>query len=313
MDAMRKAKGGIGLRGVRSARSAANLYDVAVLPFNPPTKRTPTVPSLPRPALFVAMTALSAALWPAAASAQWTKQGEETLSFKVGAVSQNFDTTVRVDGSVLGGTGINLERDVGLIGDKTTYQLQAAWRVASRHRLDAFYSDVSRSASRATDRTLVIGNVTVPIGTLLFAEQKTAVGYLGYRYSLMKSQGAEVAAGIGAYGGNLEARFSASSPFLKTDQSTTVPLPVLVLSADTYLSDRLSLSATIRGLKVEVNRVNGQVLSLGAALEYLVTNNVGVGVSFERFGVSVDSRKANLNGELEVESTSGRLYLTARF
>lgn len=250
---------------------------------------------------------------PAAASAQWMKPGDETLSLRVGAVSQNFDTTARVDGSAIGGTNINLERDVGLAGDKTTYILQGAWRVAPKHRIDALYSDVTRSSSRTTDRTVIIGNVTLPSGSVLSAEQKTAIGYAGYRYSLMKSQGAEIAAGVGAYGGNIKARFSANNPVLNADQSTTVPLPVLVFSADAYLSERMTLNGTLRGLKLKVNDVEGQVYSLGAAFEYLITNNVGVGLGFERFNISVDARKTNLNGRLEIDSTAGRLYLTARF
>lgn len=260
-----------------------------------------------------ALACFAAAVIPAAASAQWMKPGDETLSLRVGAVSQNFDTTARVDGTAILGTTLNLERDLGLAGDKSTYILQGSWRIAPNHRVDGLYSDVSRSSSRTIDRSITIGNVTLPVSAVLSAEQKTAIGYVGYRYSLIKSQGAEIAAGVGAYGGNFKARFSANNPSLNTDQSTTVPLPVLAVSADAYLSERMTLNGTLRGLKVKVNGVDGQVYSLGAAVEYLVTNNVGVGLGFERFNISADARKTNFNGRLELDSTAGRLYLTARF
>lgn len=265
------------------------------------------------PRSIATLAAILVALLPCAAAAQWVKPGDETALVRLGAVSQRLDTTARLDGSTNGGTTIDLERDAGISDDKTSLILQAALRVAPRHRIDGLYTETSRSASRATPREVVIGNVTVPAGSVLTTDQKTAIGYLGYRYSVVKSQGVEIAAGVGAYGGQLKASFAANSPVVNASQSTTVPLPVLVFSADAYLSERLILTGTLRGLKVEVNDLDGRVLAIGAGAEYLVSSNIGVGLAVERFSVAVDARKPSFDGRLQVDSTAGRLYLVARF
>jgi hypothetical protein len=273
-----------------------------------------------RPALkrsrYVIALATAAALSPLAANAQsWTKPGDETLLMQLGAVSANYNTNVRLDGNTTGssGTPVDLEGDMGLNGDKSTPSLAASLRVAKRHRIDGAYDDNKRSASKTTQRTYVIGDTTIPAGTVLTAEQQTTLGYLGYRYSFMKSDTMEWAAGIGMYGGNFKFKFDANSPTVRVDESTTLPLPVLTLSGDFYLTERAIVSVNLRGLKVSIGEFDGSVYSAGLAGEYRFTNNFGIGAALDRFDLSVDATKPDFRGSVNLKTTSGRLYLTARF
>jgi len=265
----------------------------------------------PRIALALAA-AMAAFAFPGHAQS-WIKPGEETLLLRLGAVSSNFNTSARIDGKTAGGSDINYEDQLGLDSNKSTYSLAGALRFARNHRLDGAYDDNKRSASKTTERSYTIGDTTIPAGTVLGAEQRTSIGYLGYRYSLLKSDAMEVGLGLGVYGGNFKFKFGADSPVINIDKSTTLPLPVLVASGDFYLTERATITATLRGLKVKIGDVDGSVYEAVLAGEYLLTNNVGIGASVGRFDMQADVTKSGFSGSTELKSTAARLYLTARF
>lgn len=256
----------------------------------------------------------SVAMIPLAGHAQsGPKPGEETIILRLGAISNDYETTVRIDGSTSGGTGIDLERDLGLNSDKSTFLLGGTWRFASRHRVDGLYDQVKRSASKATEREYTIGDTVIPAGTSLSTEQETKIGYLGYRYSFLKNPDMEVAAGLGIYGGNFAYRFDAQQPVVNIDRSTTLPLPVLTLSGDFYLTENITLTANLRGLKVKVGDVDGSVLEVGFGGEYYFTKNFGIGASITRLDLQADVTKSGFRGEAELNTTSARVFLSARF
>jgi hypothetical protein len=266
------------------------------------------------PRTSISLIAAIAALTPLLGHAQsWIKPGEETAILRVGAVSGRFNTSARIDGSSTTGRDLSLETDGGLNSDYSTYLLDGTLRLAKNHRIDAAYGENKRSATKTTDRSYTIGDTVIPAGTSLSTEDKTALGYLGYRYSFFKTPGGEVAAGLGAYGGNVKFKFTANQPVVDINKSTTLPLPVLVLTGDLYPTERLTLSAGLRGLKVTIGDVDGSVLQAGLRSEYFFTNHFGVGAAIERFDLKVDVSKSGFHGETELKATSGQLYLTMRF
>jgi hypothetical protein len=253
------------------------------------------------------------ALAPLAGHAQsWIKPGEETMLLRVGGLSSRIDSSVRLDGN-RGGTGIDLEGDTGLDGNRTTYFLGGTLRVAPKHRFDFLYDENSRSGSRSTQREYVIDDIVIPAGTTLSAGNKTRIGYLGYRYSFLKNPTGEVAAGVGMYGGNFQYKFQSGGAGINIDESTTLPLPVLSLSGDWYLTERMFLRAGVNGLKLTVNDVDGSVLVANVGGEYQITNNFGIGLSFEYFDIEVDAVKGGFKGNASLETSKALIYLTGRF
>jgi hypothetical protein len=69
----------------------------------------------------------------------WINPGEETFTISGGVFLPSFDTSAQVDTSLGIGTGVNLEDDLGLTSDETTFWGDASWRFARKHRLTAAY------------------------------------------------------------------------------------------------------------------------------------------------------------------------------
>lgn len=259
------------------------------------------------------LAATVASLLPLASHAQsWTRPGEETMNFNLGGVTSRIDASARLDGN-RGGTGIDLEGDTGLDSNRSTFSLGASLRFAPKHRFDALYGAFSRSASKRIDREFVIDDVVIPVNTVLSTESDSKLGFLGYRYSFLKSPSSEFAAGLGMYGGNFKFKFNADAPKVSIDESTTLPLPVLSLTGDFYLTERMILRANVNGLKLKVNDVDGSVLAAGVASEYLFTNNFGLGLGLDYFDLEVDAVKNGFKGNAQFKSSKATLYLTGRF
>jgi hypothetical protein len=284
------------------------------LPGSRPIPENNSMSARPRVHTVLALVASTLALAPALASAQaWTKQGEETLSVRLGALTSQFDTNARINGSGQDGSNVDLEGDLGLGGNKTTFELGSTLRFAPKHRIDFLYNENKRSGSTTTERDYSIGNELIPAGTKLSSSENLKIGFLGYRYSFFKTADTEIAAGLGFYGANIKFKFDANQPVISIDASTTLPLPVLSVSGDFYLTDRMKLTASANGLKVKFGDVDGRTYDMSFAGEYLLTNNFGIGAAIERFNIRADVTKSDYNGRAEITSNSGRVYLTARF
>jgi hypothetical protein len=258
--------------------------------------------------------AAAVALTPLLVQAQaWTRPGDETFELHLGGATGRFNTEATINGNTHRGNEINLEDNGGLNKNFSSFVLDGTWRVARNHRIDGLYFENDRSGSKATERSYTIGDTTIPAGTVLSTDSKTSLGYLGYRYSLVKNPGYEIGLGIGAYGANVKFKFDASQPVVNIDKSTTLPLPVLVLSGDFYVSERVILGADLAGLKVKIGDVDGSVYQIKLKGEYLFTNNFGIGAAVERFDAKADVTKSGFNGSVNLTTNTGQIYLTLRY
>ena len=79
---------------------------------------------------------MPAALVPSQSNAdEWIKQGDEWLTISAGAFLAKIDSTARVDSASLGiGTDVDLEDDLDLNEDETTFYGNATWRFFENHR-----------------------------------------------------------------------------------------------------------------------------------------------------------------------------------
>jgi hypothetical protein len=246
------------------------------------------------------------------------KPGQETFSFTLGGISNQFDTRSTLNGSTTRGTDINLERN-GLPKDVSSFEATGTWRFASRHRIDADYFTTSRSGDRSYDTTVTIGDNTYPLGATVSAEVKNQFFFLDYRYSFMKTDDLELAGLFGFYGSHFEFNFNATAHgsgntvSKSTSESTTVPLPVIGLTADWYIGPRWRVSGLLAGLKANIADVDGHVFLGGVSTDYMIFRNVGVGVRYLHSDLKVDITKSNFNGSIGWKMNSVSLYARLMF
>lgn len=259
---------------------------------------------------------------PAAASAQDFMSNQlippmqETFVLSLGGITNTFDTNLRVDGDNRNGTPINLE-DNGLKDSLTSFQAQAMWRFAPRHRVGMLYYGTDRSGTRTYTTSITVGDNTYPLGATVSAKNKVEVINVDYRYSFMQDPNFELAGVFGVYGGTVKYDVNAvgtlnnQSVTYQKSASTTVPIPVLGLSADWYLTPAWRLGGFIAGMKAKIGSVDGSAMVGGAHLDYQMWRGLGVGLGWTYADIEADASGGKFNGNFEYKTNSVNLY--ARF
>jgi len=268
-------------------------------------------------ALAVLAAAALAASLPARAadftSVDYLVPGEENFILDLGGIVNQFDTSLRLDGNTTRGTDVNLERN-GESKNLSSFEAMATWRFLSRHRLDLQYFDTKRSGSRDLSGTVDIGDTTFPVGANVAVQAKSQLFNVDYRYSFVKNPEWEFAGLVGFYGGKFTYDVNATgesgnaqATFNRT-VSTTVPLPLLGATIDWYPDKQWKVSGLLEGMKANIGDVDGHVYLAGAALEYMLWRNFGIGTRYLYSDVNADVSKSDFHGNLSWKMNSWSLY-----
>jgi len=244
--------------------------------------------------------------------------GQETFTLNVGGILNEFGTKVRLNGQTSRGTDIDLENN-GLTKNHSSFDIAGTWRFAARHRLDAEYFAVDRSGSHDYSNSITIGDNVYPVGATVAARSEQDFFIVDYRYSFIKAPDFEFAGLLGFYGSHfkfdLEATGNQSGAVrsASSSASTTVPLPVIGLTADWYLGPRWKISGALMGIKANIADVDGSVFVAQAAAEYMVWRNAGVGLRYMYSNLQVDVNKSNFDGRIDWRMNSVSLYAKLLF
>lgn len=242
--------------------------------------------------------------------------GQETFSIDLGGIVNRFDSHVRLNGQTTAGSDINLENN-DLDRNLSSFIVDGTWRFLPNHRLDGLYYGGKRSGSRTYEGNIDIGDQDFPVGATVGLNTKTEIFDLNYRWSFVHTPQWEVATVLGLYGGTFKYDFSAVGTVNGTQRtynksvSTTVPLPVIGLSADWYLDPRWRMSAMGAGIKANIGDVDGHAYVVTVSTDYMLWRNLGVGARYTYTDISADVSKSDFNGNLGVKLNGVSLY--ARF
>ncbi len=175
----------------------------------------------------------------------WINPGEETLTISGGVFLPNFDTSARVDTSLGIGTEINLQDDLGLSSDETTFWGDVSWRFARKHRLTVAYFGFTRDASAVANKELNIGDETFPVGASLSTEFKLQIVPIAYSYSFMNEEKYEFGASLGLHWYTIDFSVLGSASLNNQDADFSVsangnaPMPLLGLFFDYHFTPQV--------------------------------------------------------------------------
>lgn len=273
--------------------------------------------------LVVAGLVIAAAISGPADAQNWLSQdfikgGEETLTLNLGGILNQFDTTLRLDGQGLRGTDINLENN-GLKENLSSFEASGTWRFWSRNRIDLLYFTAKRTASRQTDREIIIDGKVIPVDFTLALQAEDQFLLADYRYSFVKTPEFEFAGLIGFYGGQFKYTVNASGlqqgqvVNVNSTASTTVPLPLLGVTLDWYINPRWKISGNVEGVKAHIGDVDGRMIIAGAATEFMLVRNLGLGLAYMYSDLDVDVTKGGFNGNIGWTMNSVRAYAQLKF
>jgi hypothetical protein len=244
------------------------------------------------------------------------KGGQETFTLNLGGIVNQFDSSFRLDGASTKGTQVNLEGS-GLKDNLSSFEASGTWRITERNRVDFLYFGTDRSGSRTSTQDITVKGDTIPAGSTVSAESQTDYLLFDYRYSFYKSDAWEFAGMLGFYGGKFD--FTVKGPgvlvgtTVNVSESTSVPLPLIGLSADWYLQPRWKISSSLSGMAANIGDVDGDITVFTLGTDYMFTRNLGLGMSYMYSKINVDVAKSDFNGNIDFTNNAVLLYATMKF
>ncbi len=253
-------------------------------------------------------------------SQDFIKPYDETVNIGLGGIVNQFDTSLRLDGSSSQGTDFNLENN-GLKKNLSSFEGWLSWRFMQRHRLEFDYYTVSRSGSKSYSGDINIGGTDFPVGANVNIRNKYDWGAIDYRYSFSQSPEAEYAVLGGFYGGKITFDVNAvgtigssgATTTYNKSVSTAVPLPLLGLTGDWYLTPQVHIGAQAMGIKAKISNVDGRVYQLGLNGDYMLVRNFGIGAKWVYTDIDVSVDKSDFDGHLGWRANSFSLYAKLTF
>jgi len=260
---------------------------------------------------------MAAASLPAAGqdffSQQFVAPSDEVFVLNLGGIVNQFDTSLRLDGSTRPGTPINIENN-GADDSASSFELGLVWRVAPKHRIGLTYYTSDRSGTRNYTEEISIGDSTYPLGATVSINAENQFFIANYMYSMVRTPTFESALVLGIFGGKFDYTLDAvgnlgsvTADYHKS-VSTGLPLPMLGITAEWSPDKRLKIAGLAQGIKAKIGDVDGTAYLIEGSVEWMITRGFGVGARYRYVDVQADVSKSDFNGNLDWKTNAVSLY-----
>ena len=225
---------------------------------------------------------------------------DSEFSISLGAFITDRDTDTRIDANISdSGTDIDLEDDLGFDKSDTVFRVDAYWRFARAHRLDASIFDLSRSATKVIEEDITIGDTVYPVAAEVGGDLNLDIYKLAYTWLFLTSEQAYLGATAGLYVADIGAEFSTSGGFDRESRDITAPLPVFGLRGEYRMTERWSLRGSAEVFAFEYGDFDGSLYDVFAGVDFSINNTVAVGLGVNSVRLDVSVQESDFTGDLD--------------
>ena len=251
-------------------------------------------------------------------SEEGTRFSLKDFSFRAGFYNISSNTRIRLDalGGVLG-TTIDLENDLDLDENKSTYYLSFSWRMSGRHFLEFEYFNLDRRGATTLTGEIEFGDHIFDFGAEVKSFFDTDVTRVSYAYLLKDSEKFAFALSAGLHITDLNTGISEINSQFAEDNiavaAVTAPLPVLGVTAAWKFSDKWLMYGRIQIFRLTFDDFSGRLDHASLKLEYDAFEHVGFGLGYDLFAMGVDVDRKLWNGDVTFSFKGPILYLKGHF
>lgn len=245
----------------------------------------------------------------------------------VGASLTTFDSDVTFnsrDDSI--DQEIDFEDDLGLDNELRAAWLSGMWRLTGRHRVRLTYLPIRRSSTKTLLNDIDVGDNTIRAGAFTDSSFKTDIYDIDYFYSFHKTPQWESSVSGGLYWVKTRSEIEAAGIIVsdidgseevrtdfRTTQSVSAPLPLIGLHSTYELNPSVRFHAAARYLDVEVNDIDGRILTLDLRADYYFNKHVGAGLTLTSFDLNVTQHGIVFDNRLSWDYHGARIFLALRY
>lgn len=240
--------------------------------------------------------------------------GGDRLSVSLGLFITDRETETRIDAeSGDPGTDVDLEKDLGLDRSDSVFRIDGYFKFNEKHRIDASWFDLSRSASKQIDRDIEWNGTVYPINTTIGSVFDLDIYKIAYTWSFFRRDEGFIGASAGLYIADFATRLDAPAIGQREVGDGTAPLPVFGLRGEYRFTDRWTFRASGEFFVFEYDNWDGSLADLYAGIDYRVTEHFSVGAAVNSVTFDIGVTEDNFNGNVDWGYVGGLLFLKLGF
>ena len=229
---------------------------------------------------------VSLGLIPVTGNAQ-PKRGEERAGIMIGTFVTNRQSNTRLDSDSGDGTEIDMEDDLGLESSTSVGRLGGYVWFGEKHRLDAAYFDLSRSASLPINKTIEFGDRTFTVNTVVETQSDLTIIKADYTYAILAKDRGFLGLTAGLYIAETTLSMRQAALGQAESEDVTAPLPLFGVRGDYAFNDHITLRGAAQWFGVKTNDVDGRLTDFYVGADYGFGKRMAAGIAYNRVSMNI--------------------------
>ena len=238
----------------------------------------------------------------------------ERSSILVGAFVTDRDSSTRVDSEAGLGTDLSLEDDLGLESSLSVARVGGYYWFTPRHRLDASYFDLSRSATKPIEETIQFSGRTFGVDSVVESEDQLAILKADYTFAALARERGFLGVTAGLYVMQTKLSLRDSRVGAAESEDLTAPLPVIGVRGDYFIGERFTLRGAAQWFGLETDDVDGTLRDFYIGADYGFGDRMAVGLAYNQVSMRIRAQDEDgLRGRLDWGYDGLLLYFKVAF
>lgn len=227
----------------------------------------------------------------------------ERFKLSAGAFYVINNTNVLVHTHDAEGTDVDLEKDLGINREITTFIVNFQWQISRRSQLAFNYYNVNRSSSHVLEKDIIFKDSTYYTNSSVNAFYNTNMYQVAYSYSIFSKPTWEAGIYIGTHIANAKTGISlkGNNNAASTQNSFgfTAPLPDVGIWGAWAISKRFAFNGSLSYFALTMNNISGRLLAYGANITYKIVKQLDVTLGYTGLDFKIDVVRSNATGNFK--------------
>lgn len=258
--------------------------------------------------------AVAAALTAPAAFAQTPLDSDWVV--RIGAYFPSYDTVARADArDGIVGTSVRFEDTLGLRERGSLPMLDATWRIAGKHRIEASYLDLQRDATQTLTASVTWEGQTYSASTRVKSQFDSQILAVSYLYSPYRTKDTELSAGLGVHTAKFTAGVARDGVSVASSGtvSARAPLPVVALRGMTRVAPNVYADLRYQWFGLKYDDYKGRLNVMNAAVSWHPWRNAGIELGYGLSDYDLKVSREEWRGEARYRFHGPSLSLIGTF
>jgi hypothetical protein len=258
--------------------------------------------------------ALCIGVWPGSNAEAQERYETERGKLYLGLFVTDRATDTRLDSDSGIGTDIDFEEDLGFKRSMSVARFGGSFYLQPRQSLDFAVFDLSRDASRRIDETIIFGDQTFVIDTLLSSTFDLTISKIDYTFAPLSRPRGFLGINAGLYVAATKVSLFLAGQSIGESEDLTAPLPVIGFRGEYELTDRITLGGAAQYFSIEVDDTSGSLRDFYIGADYSFGERFAVGLAYNEVEMAITAEEDDgFRGALDWGYDGWLVYFNAGF